>query len=143
MAMQSVRRVLLPSAAAAALFVSSQLALAASPYDGQWVIDLPSSSIISRSDDSACPAVRFPIAIRDGQVFATLTRVPSRDGGVIVEAGGGIASAPVTGMVQADGTVEAQWQNYHATGKLDGDAGEVTVNGECGPRTGQAIRVEK
>lgn len=138
---RSTKRTLLSLAIAAGVFGSSPLALAAASFDGTWVIDVPASTTIATTGDSACPALRFPVQIRDNQVTGVLTRVPSRDGGVIVEAGNGSDSASVSGTVQPDGTVTAQWENYHATGTLSGDGGVVTVAGECGPRTAQAIRI--
>jgi hypothetical protein len=138
---QSTKRTLLSLAIAAGVFGSSPLALAATSFDGTWVIDVPASATIASTADSACPALRFPVQIRDNQVAGVLTRVPTRDGGVIFEAGSGTDSGPVTGTVQPDGTVTAQWENYHATGTLSGDSGVVTVAGECGPRTAHAVRV--
>jgi hypothetical protein len=138
---RSTKRTLLSLAVAAGVFGSSPLALASTSFDGTWVIDVPASTTIAATADSACPALRFPVQIRDNQVTGVLTRVPSRDGAVIVEAGNGGDAAPVSGTVQPDGTVTAQWENYHATGTLNGDTGIVTVAGECGPRTAHAVRV--
>ena len=60
---------------------------------------------------------------------------------VAIEAGKTSNSAPVTGSVGADGGVNVTWQNFHATGKLSGNAGTVGWAGECGPRTATASRV--
>jgi hypothetical protein len=70
-----------------------------------------------------------------------LHRVPSPDDTDVVESGAGPGAAPITGQVSAEGAVEAQWQGYRATGQLTGNTGEVTVDGECGPRTAVATRV--
>lgn len=139
---RSTRQILLSTAAGAAFLVSAPFVLAATNFDGTWVIDVPASTTIVGSSDSACPALRFPVKIEDGHIVATLARVPTRDGGVIVEAGTGTDSAAVSGVVQPDGTVNAQWEGYHAAGTLSGTTGVVTVSGECGPRTAQAVRVE-
>jgi hypothetical protein len=85
--------------------------------------------------------LRFPIAIKDGEISGTLHRVPSTTDGVIVEAGSGPDSAPVTGTVRPDGSVTAEWMNYHAEGKLADKDGAVTIQGECGPRRATVTRI--
>jgi hypothetical protein len=139
----STKRIALSAFAAAALCAVSPHVFAATLFDGTWVIDAPSVGFIPRSSDSVCPALRFSVEVTDGQVNGTLTRVPSRDGQLIVEAGTGNDSAAVIGSVQPDGTVTATWENYHANGKLSGDIGEITMQSACGPRTAQAVRVAK
>jgi len=122
----------------------ASLALAAGPFDGTWVLDIPASR--NRPGDyttsAYCPALRLPVEIRDSKVTGDLTRVPNSTGTPEIEAGKSRVSAPVTGTVQADGTVVARWQNYHAAGKLVGDSGQVTVQGECGPRIAKATRIK-
>jgi hypothetical protein len=142
MLLRSIERVAYSGVVAAALLLPvSPAAFAVTPYDGTWVLDVPPSTIIARDSESACAALRLPVEVRNGQVVATLHRVPSPDEDDTVESGAGPAAAPVTGSVGADGAVEAQWQGYHATGKLTGNTGEVTVDGECGPRNAVATRV--
>jgi hypothetical protein len=141
MAVKAIRHALYGGLAAATLFAAVPLARAATPYDGTWVIDIPPSTIISREDESACPALRFPVQIKDGRVTGSLEQVPSAESSLVVENGDGPAASMVTGTVGADGTVDAQWQNYHATGNLAGNRGEITVATECGPETAQAFRV--
>ena len=46
-------------------------------------------------------------------------------------------------MVQADGSVTAEWEGYKAAGKLVGEGGTVTIVGQCGPRNATATRVAK
>jgi len=138
--MKSARRVNFSALAIAALVSSSPQAFAAGPFDGTWVVDVPSADFNSTTGASDCPALRFPLQIRDGQVTGVLARVPSSDG-VVVEAENGADSASVTGTVQPDGTVHAEWERYRANGKLDGHNGQVTVSGECGPRAATAVRV--
>jgi hypothetical protein len=88
-----------------------------------------------------CPALRLPVEVQDGRVIGALHRVPSGSAGLEIESGGGPNAAPVPGTVQPDGTVNAHWGPYQASGKLEGNEGTVTVDGECGPRVAQAIRV--
>ena len=134
-------RIALAAVAVGALFLSSPLAQAASPFDGSWVIDFPAAGAISTTSDSVCPALRLPFQIRDGRVVGALERVPSRDGSIIVEAAQDNSASPIDGSVAPDGTVSARWEAYNVGGKLVGDTGYVTVRGECGERTGQATRV--
>ena len=140
MVVKSRRRVTFPALAIAALVSSFPQAFAAGPFDRTWVVSVPPADFNSTTGASDCPALRFPLQIRDGQVTGVLARVPSSDG-VVVEAESGTDSAPVTGTVQLDGTVHAQWERYRADGKLDGHNGQVTVSGECGSRVATAVRV--
>lgn len=130
------------AAAAVALALAMPLASAATPFDGTWVIDVPASGLVHGTSDSTCPALRFPVRIKDGRVTGMLTRVPARDGELIVEAGAGPDAAPLIGSVQSDGAVQAAWQGFHASGMLHGNSGVVTVNSECGPLTAKAVRVQ-
>ena len=117
-------------------------ALAAGPYDGTWVLDLPASPINSTQTTSACPALRLSAKIVDSQVTGSLERVASGTDNT-VENGTGRVSAPITGSVHQDGMLVADWQGYHASGSLSGDSGRVVVQGQCGPRTATATRVAK
>ncbi len=108
MFVKSVTRMTFSALAIATLVSLSPHAFAAPNFDGTWVVDVQAADPISQTSDSVCPALRFPVQIKDSQVTGTLTRVPSRDGVMIVEAGKGTDSGPVTGTVQADGTVNAQ-----------------------------------
>jgi hypothetical protein len=110
-------------------------------FDGQWVVDVPPSPTLPESSESVCPALRFPVRIADGRLMGALTRVPSNVGGAVIEQGSGPRSAPIAGAIEADGTLHAQWENYHASGKLSGDTGEITVQTECGPTVATAVRV--
>jgi hypothetical protein len=141
MLLRAIERVVCSGVVAAALMLPlPRPADAATPYDGTWVLDVPSSTIIPRTSESACPALRLPVQVTNGQVIAMLHRVPSEDADD-VESGAGPGASPITGSVSADGVVEAQWQGYRATGQLTGNTGEITVDGECGPRTAEATRV--
>jgi hypothetical protein len=124
------------------MVLATSPAFAASDFDGTWVVDVPAAGQLNGSSESVCPALRFPIEIKDGHVGGTLTRVPSRTGDVIVEAGKGPVSAPVTGTVQPDGSVTAEWLNYHAEGRLAAKDGVATIKGECGPRQATLVRVQ-
>lgn len=123
------------------VLLAASPALAANDFDGTWVVDVPPAGLVSQSNDYACPALRFPINIKDGAITGTLTRVPSENG-VVVEQGSGQDSAPVTGAVQPDGSVTAAWLNYQADGKLAAKQGVMTIKGECGPRQATVVRVE-
>jgi len=139
--MTEARKVLSLLPIAAFVFVAAP-AFAQGGYDGTWVVDVPAAGNIARENYSVCPALRFAIDIKDGQIRGTLHRVPTATGDVIVEAGNGRDAGPVTGAVQPDGTVTAVWMNYHAEGRLGNIYGTVTIKGECGPRQATIIRVE-
>jgi hypothetical protein len=124
------------------ILLAASSAFAANDFDGTWVIDVPPAGSISQSSDYTCPALRFPIDVKNGVITGSLTRVPSSDGAVVVEQGSGPVSAPVTGTVQPDGSLTAEWLNYHADGKLAAKQGVVTIKGECGPRQATVFRVQ-
>ncbi len=112
-------------------------------FDGRWVVDVPPSPVIARTSDSACPALRLPVLIEGDQVTGELSRIPSGAGEMVVGGEQGLAAAPVTGEVAPDGTLSASWENYHATGKLSGDTGQITVQTECGPTVANVVRVSR
>jgi hypothetical protein len=115
-----------------------------SSFDGTWVVSAQAAGTITAFNSSTqCPALRFPISIKDGQIEGTLHRVPTSTGDVVVEAGAGPDSGPITGTVQPDGSVTADWMNYHVEGKLSGKTGEVTIKGECGPRPATVTRIQE
>jgi hypothetical protein len=133
-------------AAAPALVLAGALcaapAFAAGPFDGTWVLDLPSYPFNSGQTNAPCPTLRLSAKIVNSQVTGSLERVPSGTADTI-ENGTGRISAPITGSVQADGMLVADWQGYHASGTLSGDSGRIIVLGQCGPRTAIATRVAK
>jgi hypothetical protein len=129
-------------AAGAAAATVAHSAHAAGPYDGTWVIDIPASLARGVQSTGPCPALRLEAKIVDSQVTASLERVPSGTTET-VENSTARTAAPLTGTVEADGTVTADWQGYKSNGKLSGDTGAITVQGECGPRDATATRVAK
>lgn len=113
----------------------------AGPYDGDWYVDAAPAAQTSSSDIPAgCDAVRLPFHIADNKISGRLMRAPYGTGRV--EEGYGSSAAPITGTVQPDGTINAQWENYRATGKLTGDRAEVRWNGECGQRVATGGRAK-
>ena len=131
----------LTAAAAVALLALPMLpARAAQQYDGRWVIDFPPAAANpSVNAGPGCPAMRIVVDIKDSQLSGNLGRELNSPMEVKNSAGPG--AEPLKGSVTPDGSVAATWQNYAVTGKLAGDAGQVNVTGECGPRTGNAVRV--
>ncbi len=112
----------------------------ADQYDGRWVIDFPASEIYATTNSGrGCAAIRIVADIKDSKISGNLGRDPNSP--TELNNGPGPGATPLTGTVAPDGTVSATWQNYAVTGKLAGSAGEVNVTGECGPRTGKALRV--
>jgi hypothetical protein len=118
----------------AALVLPLLPAHAAGPYDGTWYVDAPAAQNAGTSErSSGCEPVRLPMQVTDNKITGTLQRSPYGTGRV--EAGSGSTASPISGTVQPDGTFTAQWESYHATGKLSGDKAEMTWKGECGVRT--------
>lgn len=114
-------------------------AYAAGPYDGNWVIDAQGASgAIGAEGEYTCPALRLSFQVQNGQVMGDLHRTATGT----IENGKASNSAPVTGTVGGDGSVNVNWENFHATGKLTGTTGTVRWSGECGPRTATAQKVQ-
>lgn len=129
------------STAAAALAAPIIPAIAAGQYDGMWIVDAAPAAQTSSSDvPSGCDAVRIPFQVVGNQIKGSLQRSPYGTGRV--QGGTGPGSAPITGTVHPDGTVNAQWGSYKATGKLSGESAEVRWSGECGPRVATGGRIE-
>lgn len=125
-------------AAGAVLALSANLALAEGRYDGTWVIEAPQAAGAANAiNPRGCEPVRIEIQVKDNRVTGNLKRQTLGRGRVESSPSG----APVTGRVDQDGTLNAQWENYIVTGKLRGDTAEVRWNGECGPRVAQGKRV--
>jgi hypothetical protein len=126
-----------PAAMIASLMPS---VLAAGPYDGTWQVDAaPAGNPGTNTTGNAqCEAQRLRFQIKDNQVQGSLARSPY-GGNRVTE--GGRGATPVTGTVHPDGTLNAQWQSYKATGKLTGDKAELRWKGACGPRVATGGRV--
>lgn len=127
------------SLAVAALLATALPGYAAEQYDGSWVADAPAAGGVGAgtSVPTGCEAVRIPFKVSDNQISGNLERSTYGTGRVQANPSG----TPITGTVQPDGSFNAQWQNYHATGKLVGNKVEVHWNGECGPRVATGTRV--
>jgi hypothetical protein len=135
-------RTRLAALAAAFSLFAIPAALANSEYNGTWVVDVPAANYIESAGAYRCPALRFPLQIQDGHITGMLTRVPTSNPGVTVEAGRGPDAAPVTGTVGDGGIVAARWLDYHANGQLADKTGTVTIYDECGPRHAVVYRVK-
>ena len=114
---------------------------AAQPFDGTWVIDVPSDTISGGGEgDPTCPALRLVVQVTDGQLSGNFKRSPPEESNVIAD-GGNDAELRVAGNVRPDGAVNAQWQNFHANGRLLGPDAGLTVESECGPLQATAWRL--
>jgi hypothetical protein len=127
----------LASLAVAMIALPISPTLAAGPFDGTWQVDAPDAGSSSSSDVSSCEAARLQFQVKDNQVQGQLGRSPY--GARFTQSGPG--TTPITGTVQPDGTLNAQWQKYKATGKLTGDKAELRWKGTCGPRVATGGRV--
>jgi hypothetical protein len=134
-----MKRLLISFSASAMLAMPMVPALAAGPYDGTWQVDAgPAGAGTSVSDVASCEAVRLQFQVKDNQIHGQLGRSPY-GGGRVTQSGRG--TTPVTGTVAPDGTLNAQWQSYKATGKLTGDKAELNWKGSCGPRVATGGRI--
>ncbi len=128
----------IPALAATSLLALAAFALpmtsarAAGPFDGTWIIDVPADTISGADDNAVCPALRLRVQITDSQVTGDFRRSFPEDSNV-VETGGTNGASQVSGNVQPDGALTAQWQNFHAAGQMAGDRGTLTMQSECGP----------
>jgi hypothetical protein len=130
------------SAAAIAATASMAMAQTPGPFDGTWSIEMPAAGTAYQTSAATCPALQMNVEIKDSKVIGSLERAPTT--ALVVKPGEGPASAPVTGVVRANGDVTARWMNYHASGMLSGDSGKITVKGDqCGLRDGIVKRVSK
>lgn len=128
----------LTTVAAVAVAVYAMPALAAGPYDGEWVIDAPpAGGAIGAEGEYTCPALRMPFTVENGQVVGDLHRTATGT----IEAGKASNSSPVKGSVSPNGEVSVTWEAFKATGQLHGKTGSVHWAGECGPRTATATKV--
>jgi hypothetical protein len=129
----------LTTVAAMAVAVYALPAQAAGPFDGNWVIDAPpAGGAIGAEGEYTCPALRMPLAVKDGQVMGDLHRTPTGT----IEAGKAANSSPVSGSVDGSGNVSVTWGAFQAKGHLAGSSGTVGWSGECGPRTATATKVQ-
>jgi outer membrane protein OmpA-like peptidoglycan-associated protein len=124
--------------ALAGFAASTVSAHAAAPFDGTWIIDVASDTISGGGGgDATCPALRLRVQITDNQVSGDFRRSFPEVSNV-VENGGNSNSSQVIGFVQPDGSVAAQWQNFHAAGQLAGNRGVLMMESECGPLRARA-----
>jgi len=127
--------------ALAAFTVPTIPAHAAGRFDGTWIIDLPPDTIAADDYAATCPALRLRVQITDNQLSGNLRRSDPASLNV-VETGGTSAASQVSGAVQPDGDLSAQWQNFHASGKLVGPNAGLTVQTECGPMQARVWRLD-
>ena len=136
-----MKRLLVTFSASAAMIALPMLpSLAAGPYDGTWQVDAaPAGNSGTNTTGSAqCEGIRVQFQVKDSQVQGSLARSPY-GGNRVTQTGRG--ATPITGTVQPDGTINAQWQGNKATGKLTGDKAELRWKGQCGPRVATGSRV--
>lgn len=129
------------SASAAIVTLPMFPSLAAGPYDGTWQVDAaPAGNSGTNTTGSAqCEGIRVQFQVKDNQVQGSLARSPY-GGNRVSQTGRG--ATPITGTVQPDGTINAQWQGNKATGKLTADnKAELRWKGQCGPRVATGTRV--
>jgi hypothetical protein len=135
-----MKRMITSSLATAALALPS-FANAAGPFDGTWEVDsaglgTETAPTVRRT---SCEPETLRFEVKDNQVRGGLASPhsdPER-----VRNNKRPRSAPISGAVQADGTVSAQWENYAVTGKMIGDNVELYWRTSCGPRVAIGSRI--
>ena len=137
---------MLASIAVTALVLPLLSAHAAGPYDGTWMFE--AQPVAGGSGDpydlNSCAGVRFQVDVKDSKVVGNLRMAPyagGSDASGNVTSGAGRGSSPIQGTVQPDGTVNATWQSFKATGKLSASNGQLSWRGQCGPRTATGQKV--
>jgi len=113
---------------------------AAGKYDGTWIIDVP-ATMDGDGRNPTCAALRFPLEVKDNLVGGSLERIYA-GGYNVVERGYDSNATPISGSVQADGTVTFEWEGYHVAGTFGEATGTLTIKGACGPRVSKAVRVQ-
>ena len=131
-------RTTIAAASLTALVLTFQPVLAGQ-YDGKWVIDFPAPQNNLQSSQNVCTAFRLVVAVKDNQLEANLQREATS---LEVENSNAANAVPVKGSVAPDGTVIAKWEKFPVIGRLTGNIGAISVQGDCGPRTGRAVRVQ-
>lgn len=134
-------RLLVVAPAAGAVFaLSIASTMAAGQYDGTWLVEAPKAAgVANPTNPQGCDPVRLRIEVKNDRVTGELERAAL--GRQRVEAGSGSRATPLTGRIEPDGTVNAQWQDINVTGKLTGDTGELRWRSDCGQRVGTAKRI--
>ena len=115
-------------------------AVAAGPYDGSYTVVAQDAGSLGTNTTgrSDCEGVQLQFKVVDNQLVGSLARSPYSPGRVT---SGGRGATPISGTVQPDGTFNARWESFSATGTLtkDGKA-ELRWRGQCGPRVAQGGR---
>jgi hypothetical protein len=128
--------------AVATIFLSSGIARAAGPFDGNWVLNASGAggqiSQEGGGGGSACSDFRIPLQIRENQISGNYARSPSSPTEIVASASG----SPMKGSVQPDGSFTMQWEAYNVTGKISGNTMVATWRGQCGTRSATGTRVQ-
>lgn len=109
---------------------------AAGPYDGVWTIDIPQAGRLAEGG-FACQANRIQFLVTNNVVSGNLQQGGA---GNVQTGSSGPTAAAVTGSVSSNGTLDASWQGFKATGQLTGGNGQVTVQTRCGDVQAAATR---
>ena len=115
-------------------------AVAAGPFDGTYTVmaQAAGGGGTNTTGRPECEGVQLQFQVVNNQLVGQLARSPYSPGRVTQ---GGRNATPISGTVQPDGSFNASWESFHATGHLtkDGKA-ELSWRGQCGPRVAQGGR---
>jgi len=116
-------------------------ATAAGPFDGTWQVDSGGlgTATAQAMEGTGCEPEILKFEVKDNQIQGGLAFAPSDPNRV--QNSQGSRSAPITGSVQEDGTLSAQWESYTVTGKMTGDKVELRWRAPCGPRVATGTRI--
>jgi hypothetical protein len=92
-------------------------------FDGIWQVEAASVALDPGEEASlGCGSVDVKFQVKNNEIV-------------------GGPSAPMSGTVQPDGTVNMFWDRYLVTGKMTGEQVQLQWNGECGARLAAGGRV--
>jgi hypothetical protein len=136
-----MNRMLAASVAISVFALPALAAHAAGPFDGTWQVDSGGlgTPTAQAMEGTGCEPEILRFEVKDNKIGGGLAYAgsdPNR-----VENSQGPRSAPITGSVQPDGTLTAQWENFTVTGKLSGNQAELHWRAPCGPRVAMGSRI--
>lgn len=124
----------------ATAFVTPDVARAAGPFDGNWVLAAAGAGgrQSESGGDTACSDFRIPFQIADNQIVGKYARSTSNPTEIVATPSG----SPMTGSVQPDGTFNLKWEAYNVSGKITGNTLTAMWRGQCGERSATGTRVQ-
>jgi hypothetical protein len=128
--------------AMATALVAPDIARAAGPFDGNWVLSATGAggrtSQEGGAGGTACSDFRIPFQISDNKIAGTYSRSTSNPTEIVASPTG----TPMSGSVQPDGSFDMKWEGYNVSGKITGTTMAAMWRGQCGERSATGTRVQ-